>query len=441
MSKILLSNEMIKILSENKWICTVSEKSINYTDEFKIHFIEEYYSGKSARQIFSEAGLDVEMLGGIKRIENASYKWRTAYKKQGILGIKDTRKQYSGRPLEQTLTSDELLQRKDAEIKYLKAEVELLKKLDAKERKVINHKLKPSEIFNTIQIVINNHKLKNMVSYLCKIADVSRSGYYKYLKSKESCEQRNIKDIKIRDIILKAFRYRGYKKGSRSIKMVLENDFNIIYSRKLIQRIMRKFHIVCPHRKANPYRRMAKAMKEHHKVPNLLSRKFKQGIPGKVLLTDITYLPYNASNMAYLSTIKDASTNEILAYHLSNRLTLDIATETIHKLMVNARNLLTKDAFIHSDQGFHYTSTVFQNLLKQYSLGQSMSRRGNCWDNAPQESFFGLLKDEINYKKCTTFEKLQILIDNYMQYYNYHRYQWNLKKLTPVEYRNQLLTA
>ena len=130
-------------------------------------------------------------------------------------------------------------------------------------------------------------------------------------------------------LILKAFNRRGYKKGSRSIKMTLEHDFGIVMSRKKIQRIMRKYGIECPHRKPNPYKRMAKATKEHRVLENTLKREFKQGIPGKVLLTDISYLPYNGNCMAYLSTIKDASTNEILAYHVSDRITLDIATKTL----------------------------------------------------------------------------------------------------------------
>lgn len=145
--------------------------------------------------------------------------------------------------------------------------------------------------------------------------------------------------------------------------------------------------------------------------------------------------------MAYLATIKDGSTNEILAYNVSNKITLDIATDTIHKLMRKSSFTLHKDAFIHSDQGSHYTSPKFQKLLKHYNLGQSMSRRGNCWDNAPQESFFGHMKDEIDYKSCTTLFELEKVIDEYMKYYNNHRYQWNLKKLTPVQYRNQLLAA
>lgn len=145
--------------------------------------------------------------------------------------------------------------------------------------------------------------------------------------------------------------------------------------------------------------------------------------------------------MAYLSTIKDASTNEILSYNVSNSLELDIVMITIRNLMSNKNLKLASDAFIHSDQGAHYTSPRYQKLLKENRLGQSMSRRGNCWDNAPQESFFGHLKEEVDYKSCTTLEEVENSINNYIDYYNYHRCQWNLKKLTPVKYRNQLLLA
>ena len=204
---------------------------------------------------------------------------------------------------------------------------------------------------------------------------------------------------------------------------------------------MKKYNIICPIRKANPYKRIAKATKEHRVVPNKLNREFKQNIPGKVMLTDITYMPYGNGKTAYLSTIKDSSTNEILAYNLSNSLTIDIVTKTINNLIKGRSFKLPKDAFIHSDQGAHYTSPIFQKLLKKNNLGQSMSRRGNCWDNAPQESFFGHMKDEIDYKNCTTIEELKFLIDDYMDYYNNDRCQWNLKKLTPIQYRNQLLVA
>ncbi|EFZ1984570.1 IS3 family transposase, partial [Shigella flexneri] len=172
-------------------------------------------------------------------------------------------------------------------------------------------------------------------------------------------------------------------------------------------RIMNKYGIVCPIRKANPYRRMMKATKEHRVVPNLLNRQFKQEVPGKVLLTDITYLHYGKGMRAYLSAIKDGSTGEILAYHLSDRMTLDLATDTLKKLKKNKNFKKAKDALIHSDQGVHYTSPIFQKAVKKLGLRPSMSRRGNCWDNAPQESFFGHLKDESSIKACTSLDELR----------------------------------
>jgi len=282
-----------------------------------------------------------------------------------------------------------------------------------------------------------------MTSYLCKIASVSRSGYYNYfsLKSQELKEERNKNDEEVRDIILKAYRFKGRKKGARQIKMTLTGQYGIIYNLKRIRRIMKKFRIICPIRKANPYRRMLKATREHTVLPNLLNRNFKQNVPGKVLLTDITYLFYSNGKKAYLSTIKDGSTNEILAYNVSDSLTLDIATDTIYKLKKNSKFKLPKGAFIHSDQGSHYTSPKFQKLVKRYKLGQSMSRRGNCWDNAPQESFFGHFKDEASIKSCDTLKQLKNEIKQYMIYYNNYRYQWDLKKMTPVQYRNHLLNV
>ena len=277
-----------------------------------------------------------------------------------------------------------------------------------------------------------------MVSYLCEVMEVSRSGYYNYFHEK-SIQKRAAKedlDEIVKAVILKAYHFRGRKKGARQIKMTLQNQYQLTYNLKRIRRIMKKYGIICPIRKANPYRRMAKATKEHRTCENELKRNFKQGVAGKVLLTDITYLTYRGGKRAYLSTIKDAETNEILAYEVSDSLSLDIAINTLKKLKKHMH--LAKDAFIHSDQGFHYTSPTYQALVKKMSLGQSMSRRGNCWDNAPQESFFGHFKDETNLKECETLEDVKQEIKSYMTYYNHYRGQWNLKKLPPVKYRQQL---
>lgn len=423
MSKKIFTNEEILALSKNRYAKRVGEKGITYTDEFKSLFIAERSIGKLPIQIFQDAGFDVDVLGNT-RIWCASNRWRYAYKESGELGLRDTRKFSSGRSLKRELTLEEIITKKNAEIEYWKAEAELLKKIELRERQVKIGSLSPSSIFVLIQNILSKSKYKNMIRHLCDVIGVSRSGYYNYVKSESTRNIREQKDLKLKEIILKAFDHRGFKRGSRSIKMLLEKEFNLNINRKCIQRIMRKYNIKCPIRKANPYRRMMKATREHTVVPNLLNREFKQGVAGKVLLTDITYMPYGVSCMAYLSTIKDASTNEILSYHLSRSITLDIATETIEKLIKSHKKLLTSEAFIHSDQGVHYTSPRFQKLLKKYKLGQSMSRRGNCWDNAPQESFFGHMKDEIDYKSCDTFTDLQDLIDNYMDYYNNYRYQW-----------------
>jgi len=278
------------------------------------------------------------------------------------------------------------------------------------------------------------YKLKNMVSYLCEAAGVSRSGYYNYFsnKSVEKRKKKEKNDRILRDNILKAFKFKNRKKGAQQIKMTLEGRYNIIYNLKRIRRIMKKYDIICPIRKANPYKKIIKATLEHATLPNLLNRNFKQGIPGKVLLTDITYLFYGNSKKAYLSTIKDGSTNEILAYNISSSLAINLATDTLHKLKKN-KIKFPKGAFIHSDQGVHYTSPIYQKLVNKYGLGQSMSRRGNCWDNAPQESFFGHFKDESYIKQCNTLEELKYEIKQYMNYYNKYRYQWNLNKMTPVQ--------
>ncbi len=279
------------------------------------------------------------------------------------------------------------------------------------------------------------------VDYFCAALKVSRSGYYRYFSNEAiSCRQiKQVSDERVRDLILKVFKRKGYKKGARQIKMQLENDLGIIYNLKRIRRIMNKYGIFCPYRRPNPYRKMMKATQEHRVVPNLLQRQFKQGVPGKVILADITYLPYGNGRMGYLSTFLDAATNEILAYHVADNLKISLVTETIKKLYRSRHVKLQAGAYIHSDQGAHYTSPKFQALLTKKGLGQSMSRRGNCWDNAPQESFFGHLKDEVNYKACKTLNELQREISRYIKYYNNFRYQWDLKKMSPVGYRNHLL--
>ncbi len=198
---------------------------------------------------------------------------------------------------------------------------------------------------------------------------------------------------------------------------------------KKIRRLMDKYNLSCPIRKANPYRRMAKALKTSNVADNLPQREFGCYGPRMVLLTDITYIPYNGT-FAYLSTILDAYTKQILPYVLSGSLEVDFVLGTVNKLMRNHGVSLTQRTIIHSDQGSHYTGYQFIEITKSKKLRQSMSRRGNCWDNAPQESFFGRMKDHIKpkLKGCTKFEGVAAIVDDYMDYYNNEKYQWELAK-------------
>ena len=159
-----------------------------------------------------------------------------------------------------------------------------------------------------------------------------------------------------------------------------------------------------------------------------------------VLLTDITYIPYN-NTRCYLSTILDAFTKEILAYVLSESLEVDFVLETVNILIEKHGISLSAETLMHSDQGCHYTSYSFIQILKDKNLRQSMSRKGNCWDNAPQESFFGHMKDEIDLSDCKTFEEVKNIIDDWMDYYNNDRYQWDLAKLSPSEYYKYVITG
>lgn len=298
-------------------------------------------------------------------------------------------------------------------------------------------------VFEIIHSTIQQSGNALSVKELCATAGVSRSGYYAWVKDAPLREAQEHQDRKDFELILKAYKMRGYNKGAKGIYMALIHmDPPVIMNLKKIRRLMDKYNLSCPIRKANPYRRMAKALKTNNVADNLLRREFESYGPRMVLLTDISYLPYNGT-FAYLSTILDAFTKQILSYVLSSSLEVDFVLETINQLIKNHGISLHAETIIHSDQGCHYTSHKFIDILYDKKLRQSMSRRGNCWDNAPQESFFGHMKDHIKDKLATATEysEIQAIIDDYMDYYNNERYQWHLAKLSPNEYYKFVTTG
>ncbi|MCL1913798.1 MAG: IS3 family transposase [Eubacteriaceae bacterium] len=187
---------------------------------------------------------------------------------------------------------------------------------------------------------------------------------------------------------------------------LLRHDPQVLMNLEKVCRLMRKYGLKCPVRKANPYRRMMKALKENNYAANILNREFKEHGASSVLLTDITYLKRQDGRSSYLSAIMDAGTKEILAHVVSPSLDLDFVLETVEMLMDKHGAELKTDALLHSDQGSHYTSHKFTELLGNNDLRRSMSRRANCWDNAPQVSFFGHMKEEIDLSVCGTNEEV-----------------------------------
>ena len=299
----------------------------------------------------------------------------------------------------------------------------------------------PNSRFEIIHEVLSQTDNRLSVTALCKIAGVSRSGYYNWVRSADTRAKREAQDRADFQLILDAYTFRGYDKGARGIYMrLLHMNPPITMNLKKIRPLMNKYGLFCPVRKPNPYRRMAKALRTSNIADNLLDRDFTGKGARKVLLTDITYIPYNGV-FAYLSTFLDAYTRQILSYVLSESLEVDFVLETITSLIKKHGMSLDTETLIHSDQGCHYTSYRFIQLIKDSELRQSMSRKGNCWDNAPQESFFGHMKDEIDLSECTNFSQVKSIIDDWMDYYNNDRYQWQLAKLSPNEYYQYITTG
>ena len=319
------------------------------------------------------------------------------------------------------VTDDEILAFLDYEVQCLKDYVEVLRKKVRIRNKFDNAKL------------IKKFRVGSDLSYntLCNLIGLNRQYLYKDIsQSRLDKDRADIDDFKL---IKEIFDTR-HDKGARTIKMCLERK-GINFNLKKIRRLMKKFDLVCKIRGANKAKQAMKEFLTKSVASNKLKSKFDWDKPRTKLMTDITYL-YYAEGRAYLSSIKDLATGQILAYKVSKTIELNFVLDTVKDLVKD--NKIFKGAFIHSDQGAHYTSFLYQSLLKKYNLCRSMSARGKCTQNGSQESFHGHLKDEINFRTIETFDDLTLAIDDYMNYYNNDRPQWNLNRLTPNEYETYL---
>jgi putative transposase len=276
------------------------------------------------------------------------------------------------------------------------------------------------------------------MSDLCDVAGVSRSGYYRWLSCAPGRLQREKADYEQHLLIKDVFQRKHCRVGWRVIKMNLERQA-ITMNHKKIRRPMEKFGLITRVRRRNPYKHMAKATQEHRTAPNVLKR--RQGLPYRAFSTDITYLYDGSGQRSHLSIIKDLASGEIVAHRVSASLGMDLSLDVIRQLATKAGRKKLKGSLIHSDQGFHYTHPFYRKQLADLDITQSMSRKGNCLDNAPVESFFGHMKDELDLTSCHSLDQVRAVIDKYIYDYNHHRYQWERKKMAPVEYRNHLLVG
>jgi len=273
---------------------------------------------------------------------------------------------------------------------------------------------------------------------MCKIANVSKSGYYYWLNNLKKNKTKDEEDV---SMISKIFNDKKQKAGFRTIKMELLDKFGVNMNHKKIIRIMTKYNLITTIRRKNNYRIKMKKQLENVICPNLVNRDFKPNAPYMVYSTDITYLQYGQFQTAYLSVMKDIASGEAISHELSKQIKEEFVLITLEKAIeLTPIEKLTK-LKIHSDRGIHYTNKNYQEKLKDKGIIQSMSAAGTPLDNAPIESFFGHLKDEVNYKECKTFEELAEKIDEYMYNYNNNRKQWNRKKMTPLEYKQYLLAS
>lgn len=269
------------------------------------------------------------------------------------------------------------------------------------------------------------------VQSILKKIGLSRSSYYSIL-SNDNYGMKDKQDEIDFQCIKTVMDYKGFKKGSRTIYMMLPGMCGVHFGRAKILRLMKKYDCVCTVRKERPELKTNKENLKNNRKPNLLKRRFRLARPNEILLTDVSYLKYSTNKTEYFSCIKDAVTGKIVNHVTSSSNDLNLAKATIDCLDS------TENTLFHSDQGILYFSDVFQNKLKELGYEQSMSRRGNCWDNSSQESYFGHMKDECDFSKCSTPEDVKRIVDEYVYYYNYERPQWSRNKMTPVDYEKYL---
>ena len=271
------------------------------------------------------------------------------------------------------------------------------------------------------------HEFK--VSLLIDVAGIPRSTYYYYTKHRtDEDKYKNVKEE-----ISAIFAENKGRYGYRRITKELRNR-NYVINHKTVQRLMKELGLVCKVR-----------MKKYHSykgetgkiAPNLLNRDFRAEKPNEKWVTDVTEFSLFGQKL-YLSPILDLYSGDIVSYTIYDRPVLRMVTEMLEQAFRNIPD--STNLVLHSDQGWHYQHKQYQKMLKDKGIRQSMSRKGNCLDNAVMENFFGLLKTELLYlQDFDSLAQFRTELEEYLDYYNNRRIRLKLNGLTPAQHRSQAI--
>jgi len=269
---------------------------------------------------------------------------------------------------------------------------------------------------------------------MCKVLEVSRSGYYEWLNVKD---KRIMNKNNFEALVIAAYEQSNATYGSPRIAIQLTNDLNLNISKTTVARVMKKRNLT-----ARRKRRFKNTTDSNHNLPiapNLLNREFKAEELATKWVGDITYIRMN-NKWLYLTTVIDLADRMVIGWSLSNNMT---TKDTVARAFLTAVNYRSPKAnlIFHSDRGVQYASDEFKKLLSQYEVIQSMSRKGNCWDNAVAESFFKTVKVECLYKHTIISQKqaYSILFKYIDGWYNTIRIHSALNGLSPLKVQNQKL--
>ena len=275
--------------------------------------------------------------------------------------------------------------------------------------------------------VIYRHRDEYAVSVMCKFFEVSRSGYYEYVKRRGLPELDADLAQQIAECQETVDKTYGYRRVHKWLK-----SRNIERNPKTILRVMKKYGLLSEIRRRRKWLNLGQQV---HKYENLLARQFRADRPNAKWVTDISCI-HTKEGVLYLSMIRDLYDNSIVSYKTASRQTVNLVLDTIRLAMKKEKKRVAAELQLHSDQGFQYTSQAYFKLTQSYGITQSMSSKGNPYDNAMAENFFSILKTECIYRhKLKTFQEANDLIDRYIYFYNHERIQ-NKTGVAPLTLRH-----